>query len=141
MLLLLGACEPKDERPGLWLRGELQPYPEDWSFTKEHFEIAIQVSAPYFLPHSVTILCAAMGGDLVVGAYRPETKNWPAWVTHDPDVVLKVGEALFEARLARIEDPLTIANALGAYTAKYRLQGSLPTSIWFWRVGPRASDG
>ena len=138
MLLVLGACEPQDGRPGLWLRGELQPYPEDWTFTDERLEIAIQVAAPYFLPHSVTILCAAFEGNLFVGAHRPETKNWPTWVTDDPDVVLKIGEDRYEARLTRIGDPLMIANALGAYAAKYRQDGSIPTSVWFWRVDPRA---
>ncbi len=137
MVLMLGACEPQDRRPGLWLRGELQPYPEDWGFANRHLEIAIQVAAPYFLPHSVTIGCAELQGDLFVLAFRPETKNWPAWVTDDPDVVLKVGEDLFEARLTRIEDPLVIANALRAFAAKYRQAGSVSSGVWFWRVGPR----
>ena len=137
-VFLLGACEPKDERPGLWLRGELQPYPDDWSFTKEHLEIAIQVAAPYFLPHSITIICAEHEGELYVAAYRPKTKNWAAWVTDNPNVMLKVGENLYEARLARVNDPLEITDALGAYTAKYRASGSIPTGVWFWRVAPRA---
>jgi len=136
-MLLLGACEPQDRRPGLWLRGELQPYPDNWSFTNEHAEIAIQVKAPYFLPHSITIICAASEGDLYVAAYRPESKNWPDWVTNDPNVVLKVGDGLYEARLSRVEDPLAIANALGAYSAKYRRVGSFATGVWFWQVGPR----
>ncbi|MDE0061747.1 MAG: hypothetical protein OXP09_12450 [Gammaproteobacteria bacterium] len=138
MVLMLSACEPQDQRPGLWLSGELQSYPEDWSFTDEHLEIAIQVAAPYFLPHSITIICASFEGDLYVAAYRPETKNWPAWVTDDPNVVLKIGENLYEARLTRMEDPLAIADTLGAYARKYRQTGSIPTSVWFWRVDPRA---
>ena len=138
VVLTLGACEPQDARPGLWLRGELQPYPADWSFTDEHLEIAIQVAAPYFLPHSITIICASFEGDLYVAAYRPETKNWPAWVTEDPNVVLKIGENLYEASLTRVEDPLAIANTLGAYASKYRQTGSIPTAVWFWRVDPRA---
>ena len=137
-LLMLGACEPQDERPGLWLRGALQPYPDDWSFTREHMEIAIQVAAPYFLPHSVTIVCGSFEGDLYVAALRPKTKNWAAWVGADPNVVLKIGGNLYEARLSRMEDPLTIADVLDAYGSKYRIAGSIPTSIWFWRVDPRA---
>ncbi len=137
-VLLLGACEPKDERPGLWLRGELQPFPEDWVFTGEHPEIAIQVAAPYFLPHSVTIVCAEYEGDLYVAAYRPQTKNWAAWVTDDPNVVLKIGDNLYEARLTRIDDPLMIANVFGAYAAKYRSSGSTASAAWFWRVDRRA---
>ena len=137
-VLLLGACEPQDERPGLWLRGNLQAFPEDWSFTREHLEIAIQVAAPYFLPHSITIICAEHEGDLYVAAYRPKTKNWAAWVTDDPNVTLKIGEDLYQARLARVNDPLEITNALGAYATKYRSSGSIPTGVWFWRVEPRA---
>ncbi len=137
-VLLLGACEPRDQRPGLWLRGEAAAYPDDWSFTNEHLEIAIQVAAPYFLPHSVTIICGTHEGDLYVAANRWETKNWAAWVADDPNVVLKIGESLYEARLTLVEDPMAIANALGAYAAKYRSSGSIPTSVRFWRVDPRA---
>jgi len=136
-LLALGACEPQDRRPGLWLQGEAKPYPDDWSFTDEHMEIAIQVAAPYFLPHSVTIVCGSHEGELIVGANRPETKNWPAWVDDDPNVVLKVGQNLYEARLTRINDPLMIANAVRAYASKYGSSGSIPTSVRFWLVGPR----
>lgn len=137
-LLLLSACEPQDRRPGLWLRGTVQPYPDDWSFTDEHMEIALQVAAPYFLPHSVTIICGAYDGDLYVAAYAPKTKNWPAWVGNDPNVVLKIGENLYQARLSRVNDPLAIANVLGAYATKYRSSGSIPSSFWWWRVEPRA---
>ncbi len=138
VLLLLGACEPQDQRPGLWLRGSLQPYPEDWSFTREHREIAIEVQAPYFLPHSVTILCATFDGDLYVSAFRPETKNWTAWVGNDPNVVLKIGDNLYKGRLSRVDDPLTIIDVLGAYSSKYRVAGREPTALRFWRVDPRA---
>ena len=136
VLLLLGACEPQEQRPGLWLRGPVQPYPEDWSFTDEHLQIAIQVTAPYFLPHSVTINCGTYDGNLYVSSFRPETKNWPAWVGDDPNVVLKIGENTYEVRLSRVEDPITIANVLAAYGSKYRIRGDTPTSIRFWRVDP-----
>ena len=58
VVILMAGCEPEDTSPGLWLSGESKPFAEDWRFTDEHGEIAIEVSSPYFLPHSVTIWCA-----------------------------------------------------------------------------------
>ena len=77
---LAGCFGPKDRRPGMRLPGEVAPAPSDWSFTNDHPEIAIEVSTPYFLPHSVTIVCVELDGALYVGARDPESKRWPACI-------------------------------------------------------------
>ena len=40
LVVLLGGCGPSDRRPGLWLSGEVQAYPTDWTFADAHQEIA-----------------------------------------------------------------------------------------------------
>lgn len=143
-ILALGAAgclDPQDRRPGLWLSGEVAAqHPEDWSFADRHREVAIEVSTPYWIPHSVTIWCAAAGGELYVGARNPEEKRWPGWVEDDPEVRLEIGDTLYEARLERVEDPRRLAAVRSAYAAKYDLPDPPPPDAppaRYWRVVPR----
>jgi len=136
---LLAGCEPEGRRPGLWLQGEVVAFPSNLAFVDEHMEIAIEVSAPYGLPHSVTIWCARNGGDLYVAAANPEEKHWPNWADARPDVRLKIGERLFEARLDRVTDPSEIAEVQEAYAEKYELNANRDgfELARYWRVLPR----
>ena len=139
LLLMLGACEPQDRRPGLWLDGEVQAQlPTDWSFTNDHKEIFLEVATPYLLPHSVTIWCAEVDGILYVGARAPESKNWPGWVDARPEVSLEIDGRLYEVHLEPLSDPDVIARVAAAYGRKYNLSGgagSEPVSQRYWRVG------
>ncbi|MDP6377752.1 MAG: hypothetical protein QF921_18485 [Pseudomonadales bacterium] len=134
-VVTLAACEPQDQRPGLWLRGEARGHPEDWSFTDEHREVSLQVSTPYFLPHSVTIWCAADGESLYIGALDPEAKNWPGWVDEEPDVKLKVGGDVYELHARPLAGVEELEPVLEAFSAKYEFPltpapGARPTRYW-----------
>ena len=145
MLISLAGClGPKDTRPGMRLPGELAPTPSDWSFTNDHPEIALEVRTPYFLPHSVTIVCTELDGNLYVGARNPESKRWPGWVDNDPEVRLGIADRVYEVELVPLRDPAHLARIRQAsdikYGTKYR-----PTSppeegppIRRWRVQPRS---
>jgi hypothetical protein len=135
---LLGGCQPADTRPGLWLSGEPAPYPEDWTFAHTYPEIALEVSTPYLLPHSITIWCAALDGDLYIAAGRPETKNWPGWVDADPNVRIRVGDDLYEARVVPLEDEALIRRVMAVQAEKYGFEvPSGPTGTRYWIVTPR----
>ena len=136
----LGCFGPEDRRPGLRLPGEVAPTPSDWSFTNEHPEIAIEVSTPYWLPHSVTIVCAELDGALYVGARNPESKRWPAWADDDPEVRLGIGELVYEVVLDPIEDEARIARVREAYATKYKRPTPPPGEappVRYWQVQPR----
>lgn len=143
-LVLLTGCEPSDRRPGLWLSGPVQEtLPADWSFTRAHPEIFLEVSTPYLLPHSVTIWCAELDGTLYLGARAPETKRWPGWVDDDPDVRIKVAGDVYPVTLVPLTDPASIAAVAAAYSEKYDLSGGLAggegtVSQRYWVVRPRA---
>jgi hypothetical protein len=140
--LLLIACEPSDNRPGLWLSGEVEAFPSDWSFSDDSKLIAVQVETPYGLPHSVTIWCVQVEGTLYIAASKPESKRWPGWVEDEPDVKLKLGDRLFEGRLQRLSSAEEISPVSEAYDIKYQLTQSLTSSeegpsSWIWRVVAR----
>ena len=142
MLLAVGGCvDPKDRRPGMKLAGEPTAYPADWTFTDDYKEIAVEVSTPYLLPHSVTIWCATAAGQLYVGASAPETKNWPGWVDDNPDVTLKIGNEVYEVSLAPMDNPSEIAVLRAAYAEKYQLSADGAAdrpAARYWAVIPRA---
>ena len=81
--LLAAACslEPSGERPGFGISGEVARTPvSDWSFTDDVEEILIETRAGYGLPHSVTIWCVSIDGELYVGASAPEFPKERRWV-------------------------------------------------------------
>ena len=138
----LPAClSPSDARPGLRLSGETAEVPDDWSFSDSHREIALEVRAPYGLPHSVTIWCAAPAGALHVAARNPDEKHWPAWVDAHPDVRLRIDGKVYVVRLERLEDPSEIARVRAAYAAKYQLERPASPDegppMRYWRVRSR----
>ena len=139
LLTAIGCVPPSGARPGLWLSGSASEPPDEWSFTDAQREIALEVSAPYLLAHSVTIWCVSLEGRLYLAARNPEEKRWPGWVERDPDVRLKIDGRLFEARLARLAAPEEIERVRAAYTAKYDLPPRAPESppMRYWRVEPR----
>jgi hypothetical protein len=139
-LLLLTGCEPSDRTPGLWLRGEVvDPPPADWSFTDAHQEIFVEVATPYFLPHSVTIWCAQVHGQLFIGARDPDTKNWPGWLAQDRDIRLKIGPRVYPVSAVDVTDEDTLAAIRAAYAEKYALDPSVKRDVRYWAVVPRGT--
>ena len=136
--LALLACQPQDRRSGLWLSGEAAEFPADWRFVEQHQEIALQVSTPYLLPHSITIWCAHVDGRLYIAAGRAATKNWPSWVDDDPNVRLKIGDSTYEVVLVAFEDPDRIRAVRERYAVKYDLGGGSGAGggTRYWIVEP-----
>ena len=146
LLLCAAACiEPSDRRPGLRLSGELVTEPvSDWSFTADHREIYVETRTPWLIPHSVTIVCAAdADGKLFIAARNPVGKRWVSNVERDPEVRLKIGDRLYEVRLAPLSDPADLDHVRAAYAAKMgrpmdaAVAAAPPPDIRYWRVDPR----
>jgi len=137
--LVATACfSPEDQRPGLRLAGESVAIPADWSFTNDHKEISVEVQTPYFLPHSVTIWCGEVAGDLYLAAGGPAEKNWPGWVDDEPKVKLQIGESLYPVVLVPLVDEAEIAPVRAAFAKKYNLPDSgTGGTARYWRVAPR----
>ena len=139
---LIGCIGPSGQRPGLRLSGSVvAEFPVDWSFANEHQEVAIEVRTPYLVPHSVTIWCASTGKHLYVGARNAETKNWPGWVAKHPNVRVRIGTQIYEARLSLVEDLRVLAEILAVYATKYSLPNPPPAGappVRYWEVVRRS---
>jgi hypothetical protein len=123
---LTAGCQPADERPGLWLSGEVEVGPVgDWSFTNEIEEIFVETRTWYGVPHSVTIWGAAQGGhfylpSLYYGAAEfPNARYWNRNVVRDPHVRVKLGDRVFEGTAELVVDESEWNRADAAFGKKY----------------------
>jgi hypothetical protein len=145
------ACAPMDERPGLWLPGELVSEPvSDWSFTDGAKEIFVETRTWYGIPHSVTTVCAAEGDALYVpsvyfeGGGFPHARFWNRNVVRDPRVRLGIDGRLYERSAAVVSDPAERERALAALARKYPFWAELSAKpaaerpkVHFLRMDPR----
>ena len=111
--LRIFGLEPQDQRPGLWLPGDLIEEPvTDWSFTDDHEEIYVQTNTIYGIPHSVTTYSTDYNGDYYLfsayygGGNFPEDRGWNRNVMRDPRVRIKIGEGLYDRSLNYVDDEI-----------------------------------
>lgn len=142
VVLSVVGLEPKERRPGLWLKGKLVTTSvTDWSFTDQYTNILLQTRSWYLLPHSVTVTCTAHNGQLyLTSVYReglqfPRDRLWNRNVMRDPYVRLKIGDKLYDRTLALVEDPAEREAVLLAKAKKYpRLRMPPKASVYVFRV-------
>jgi hypothetical protein len=119
-------CQPTDERPGLWLSGEVEAGPvRDWSFSNANEEIFVETRTWYGVRHSVTIWGAAQDGrfylpSLYYGEEKyPNARYWNRNVVRDPRVRVKIGDRLFEGTAELVRDEGERSRAEEAFRNKY----------------------
>ena len=141
--------DPKDRRPGTRLSGATTPLPDDWSFTADYAEVALETRPWYGIPFSVTVVVGESGGRLFVPslyeteAEFPGTKYWNKVVARNPNVRLRVGERLFELAVHPIRDEAQFQFAQAALAAKYpswgdRTDTARPRKYALLELKPRA---
>ena len=135
------ACwlEPKGERPGFGISGELTTEAvTDWSFTDDIEEIVIETRTWYRLPHSVTIWCVSIDGDLYVAAdypNYPDESHWVSAVRRDPNVRLRIAGKIYERRLEPLTDSKITDSIDRAFGRKYHYDvNEDPEITAYWRV-------
>lgn len=145
LIALVSGCsiEPRGERPGLWISGEVSHEPvTDWTFTDDIREILIETRTRYFVPHSVTIWCVSIDGDLYVGASSPDhpkERYWIRNVRRDPNVRLKIGDAIYERRLELVRGQERTDFVDSFYGKKYDYDVTVDYEpLVYWRVVDRS---
>jgi len=140
-IVVATACQPEDETPGLWLRGETAPERvADWSFSDEVEEIFIETRPWYRLPHSTTIWCVTLDGELYIGSYGDEKKAWERNIERNPAARLSIAGRVHDVTVAPVPDGDLTEALDAAYARKYDMQevfGEEVPDWWYYRVAQR----
>jgi len=126
VVLSMTGLEPRQRRPGLWLRGHLVTTPvADWSFADQVSSVEVQTRTWYLLPHSVTTYCVSYHGRLYLDSFYPpgieypHGRSWNENVMRDPHARLKIGNNLYDVTLSHDTDPADKAAVLQLVAKKY----------------------
>ena len=137
-------CQPKDERPGLGLSGDTVEKPvTDWTFTNDIEEIFIQTKTWYLLPHSTTIWCAEMGGELYIGSYgegEGDKKRWEKNVARNSEATLRIDGKLYDVTVTPVTGARMIGRLDDRYNEKYDMEDVFGDELpkwWFYLVTQR----
>ena len=137
-------CEPKDVKPGLWLSGDVvEELVTDWTFTNDVEEVFIQTKTWYLIPHSTTIWCAEMGGDLYIGSYgegEDEKKRWEKNVARNPDARLRIDGKLYDVTVTPVTGARIIGRLDARYNEKYDMEDVFGDDLpkwWYYRATQR----
>jgi hypothetical protein len=114
--LLLAGCQPINQYPGLSLGGTLAPAPSNFEFVAEHEEIRLRAQGD-FLPRVVTIWGVGFPDALYVWG-DPES-GWAQRVAKRPDVMVRIGDDVFELRAEKVSDRPELERVVATYAAKY----------------------
>lgn len=119
------ACEPRDQRPGLWLSGEVSEQPTaDCGSGAEFAEILVETRTWYGIPHSVTTACVDYRGALYVpsvyfeGGEFPAERYWNRNVARDSRVRIKIHDRLHERNAVLVTDPAERAGVLQVFAER-----------------------
>lgn len=122
------------------LDGTERSAPVDWSFTDDHFTIAVEVRPSD--PHSVTVVCFVSDGELYVPARNAAEKDWPQMALADGRARVRVGEDLYPVRLVKVEGDSERQRGFLAAGDKYpqlaeQSGGQIPEGVWLFRAERR----
>lgn len=136
LLLALGCNGPFLLLPGGELTGEATPIPTDWRFAGSSGTAQLETRPED--PYSVNIAYTVIDGALYINAGDTETR-WVQNIADDARIRLRLGEALYEARAARISDPASIEAFGEAWTAQsfFRRDPRELEEVWLYRIVSR----
>ena len=141
IVVVATACQPEDESPGLWLRGESAPEKvADWSFSDGIEEIFIETRPWYLLPHSTTIWCVALDGELYIGSYGDEKKAWEQNIERDREARLSIAGRIYDVTVAPVTTGELTEALDAAYAQKYDMLDVFGEEVpdwWYYRVAQR----
>jgi hypothetical protein len=142
--LSITGLDPKERRPGLWLKGDVSSLPADWAFADKNTTLLVETHPWYLIPHAVTVWFVTYKGNLYLhsdfsdGRTYPGGRSWTAGIARDPNVRIKIGNQVFDGKAVVVTDPAEI-DALFALTQdKYPkspvTDSSHRASAYFFRI-------
>jgi len=132
---------------GPFKTGELATGPEpDWSFVRDVPEVQFQLLNP---ARSRTTWILYHDGKAYIPCGYMTTwwgkiwKRWPLEAEKDPRIILRIGDALYERELVRIQEGLSVAPLLAELSRKYaggreiRMEAVTSGYLWLYELAPR----
>jgi hypothetical protein len=117
--------------PGGHLLGnEIAAPVSDWSFANAVPLCQVEVQA--LLPHSVNLNCMASEGRLYLSCADCEGKRWSRTALVDPNVRLRIGDAVYPVTVTRVEDPAELDVAWQARAQKVGQSPATPRAPGWW---------
>ena len=137
VLVLIFRSDPLGPIAGRKLSGPLQPYPNDWTFSNEHFLVYVETRPEE--PHSVTTVAFIHDGTLHVPAMNGSEKDWTGYAVADPRVRIKIGDNVYPGHATRVVDldeDAVVAAAAKKYSQMAEEDFELPEDVWLFRIDP-----
>ena len=132
--LLFTACQPKDTRPGFWLKGErAEELIRDWRFTEDVEEIFVETRTWYGVRHSTTIWCAELDGRLYIGSYDDDEKYWEKNVARNPEARLQIQGRIYDVTVTPVANSELSEKLDERYAAKYDMVETFGDDLPAWR--------
>lgn len=146
VILSITGLDPKARRAGLWISGDVQSFPTDWTFADKNQTIMVETHPWYMIPHSVNIFFITDNGNLFLhadfdhGRTWPNGKGWTAAVARDPRVRLKLGNQVFDCKAYLVTDKAEADSLFEVQRKKYPKSGysnyQRRNDVFFLRVLP-----
>ena len=119
---LLMGIGPFDRLPGARLVGGLVDGPiASWRFVEKAGQCQLETRPQY--PHSVTVNCWHLDGQLYIGCMNCQGKVWSHYVAQTKLARVKIASLVYPVTLERITDPEEV--------------GKAPEHYWLYRVSSR----
>ncbi len=133
---------------GPFRTGELVSGPEpDWSFVHDLQEVEFQLLDP--ARSRTTWILEHEGKAYIPSGYMTTWwgkiwKQWPHEAEKDPRILLRIGDALYERELVRVEGGPVVAPLLAELSRKYVGGSEIPPEavssgyLWLYELAPRS---
>ena len=136
---LLMGLGPLDRLPGARLVGPVVDGSVDsWRFVEKAGQCQLETRPLY--PHSVTVNCWHLDGQLYIGCMRCQGKVWSRYVVETKLARVKIASQVYRVTLERTTDPQEMTLSWAArwdQLGRARPVGSVPEHYWLYRVTSR----
>lgn len=102
----------------------------DWSFVNQVPRCSVEVRPGS--PHSVTVNCMSLQGELYVSCSECEGKRWSAYALADAAGRIRIGDDVHPVTLRRVEEPARLDAVWKARAAKLGKDESEPRPEGWW---------
>ncbi len=116
ILVLAIGCGPLVMIPGGRIDGTPTPPPGDWSFSDAVDTVQLETNPDD--PYSVNVWGVAAGAAFYIAAGDRDSQ-WARNMNRDPEVRLKIEDAIYELRAVPVEDEAELERFLAAAKKKY----------------------